>query len=52
MLVPAAHGAAWLDLISHADMQIVPDAGHWLRDHETEALRWCGDKVSRSEVAP
>lgn len=42
VLVPAAHGIAWLDLIPHAELQVVPDAGHWLRDHEPDALRWCG----------
>ena len=41
VLVPASHGEAWLELIPHAEMQLVPGGGHWLRDHEVEALRWC-----------
>lgn len=40
VLVPAVHGRAWLDLIPHAELRIVPDGGHWLRDHEVDALRW------------
>ncbi|WP_407358707.1 alpha/beta hydrolase [Microbacterium sp. LTA6] len=45
VLVPASHGEAWLELIPHAEMHLVPGGGHWLRDHEVEALRWCRGKA-------
>lgn len=46
VLVPASHGHAWLALIPHAELQIVPDGGHWMRDHEVDLLRWCGAAVA------
>ncbi len=51
VLVPVSHGTAWLALIPHADLRIVPGGGHWLRDHEEEALRWCASTL-RPPVAP
>ena len=41
VLVPVSHGRAWLDLIPHADLEVVPLGGHWMRDHEIDLLRWC-----------
>lgn len=46
VLVPASHGEAWLALLPHADLRIVPGGGHWLRDHEVEALRWCASTIT------
>ncbi|GAA1780904.1 alpha/beta fold hydrolase [Agromyces lapidis] len=46
VLVPASHGRAWLMLLPHAELQVVPDGGHWMRDHEVELLRWCGAAVA------
>ncbi|MFF2274557.1 alpha/beta fold hydrolase [Agromyces sp. NPDC058126] len=46
VLVPASHGQAWLALLPHAELQVVPDGGHWMRDHEVELLRWCGAAVA------
>lgn len=46
VLVPVSHGEAWLVVLPHAELQIVPDGGHWLRDHEVEALRWCASAIT------
>ncbi|MFF2389551.1 alpha/beta fold hydrolase [Agromyces sp. NPDC058104] len=46
VLVPASHGRAWLELLPHAELQVVSDGGHWMRDHEVELLRWCGAAVA------
>lgn len=52
VLVPVSHGEAWLRLLPHGELQIVPDGGHWLRDHEIEALRWCASGITPPVVPP
>ncbi|WP_341940580.1 alpha/beta hydrolase [Microbacterium sp. LWH10-1.2] len=50
VLVPSAHGEAWLALIPHAELRIVAGGGHWLRDHEVGALRWCAAQGAATPV--
>jgi pimeloyl-ACP methyl ester carboxylesterase len=40
VLVPLAHGQALARLISRSHLVTVPGGGHWLPDHEADALRW------------
>ncbi|GCE01817.1 alpha/beta fold hydrolase [Embleya hyalina] len=40
VLVPASHGAAYLTLLPHAELRVHPDAGHWMTDHDQDALSW------------
>lgn len=39
-LVPVSHGEAYARLLPQAHLITVPDAGHWMRDHEPAVLRW------------
>ena len=52
VLVPVAHGHAVSRLISGSELVSVPDAGHWLIDHEADALRWLGGIGSLPEGQP
>ncbi|MGD9958331.1 alpha/beta fold hydrolase [Nocardioides sp.] len=40
VLVPSAHGDAWALALGHGQLVKLADAGHWLRDYETDVLRW------------
>lgn len=40
VLVPSSHGRAYREVIANATLEVIPEAGHWLRDHETKALAW------------
>jgi pimeloyl-ACP methyl ester carboxylesterase len=45
VLVPPSHGRAWARAVPHAELEFIPGAGHWLRDHELGLLRWCAERV-------
>lgn len=40
VLVPHTHGDAYRRAIGHGHLVKIPDAGHWMRDHEPAVLRW------------
>jgi len=43
VLVPSNHADAWIVALGHGQLIKLPHAGHWLRDHEPDALRWLAD---------
>ncbi|KAA1373075.1 alpha/beta fold hydrolase [Aeromicrobium fastidiosum] len=40
VLVPHAHGDAYLRAIGHGQLVKIPDAGHWMDDVEPAILEW------------
>lgn len=43
VLISAAHADAYRMALGHGQLVKLPNAGHWLRDYEPEALRWLAD---------
>ncbi|MFF1819762.1 alpha/beta fold hydrolase [Kribbella sp. NPDC058245] len=40
VLVPANHGDAYVMELGHGQLVKIPDAGHWMRDYESDVLNW------------